>query len=73
MAQAVSRWHLTGEARDLFQVSPRDVCGGRSGKGTGFFRVLLFSSVTIIAPMLHIYLHLHVTLTKRKKGEVWKP
>jgi hypothetical protein len=32
MAQAVSRRPLTAEAR----VSPRGICGGQSGIGTGF-------------------------------------
>ena len=33
-----------------------------------FLRVLWFSSVNIIPPMLHTHLHLHAALTRRTKG-----
>jgi hypothetical protein len=36
MAQAVSRRHLTAEARARSRVSPCGICGGQSGTGTGF-------------------------------------
>jgi hypothetical protein len=36
MGQAVSRRPLTVEARVRSQVSPREICGGRSGTGIGF-------------------------------------
>jgi hypothetical protein len=37
MAQAVSRWPLTAEARVRSQVSPCGICGGQSDPGTDFF------------------------------------
>jgi hypothetical protein len=50
MDQAVSRRPLTVEAQVRVRVSPCRICGGQSGTGTGFFRVLLFCSVSIIIP-----------------------
>ena len=37
VAQAVSRRHLTAEARVRSQVSLCEICGGPSGTGKGFF------------------------------------
>jgi hypothetical protein len=42
MAQAVSRWPVTAEARVRARVNPRRICGGQSGTGQVFSRVLRF-------------------------------
>jgi hypothetical protein len=57
MAQAVSRWPLTAEARVLAWVDPCGICGGRSGTGAGFSpssSVLLCQYHSAIAPFLSI-------------------
>jgi hypothetical protein len=41
VAQAVSRWHPTAASRVRVRVAC-EVCGGQSGTGTGFLRVLRF-------------------------------
>jgi hypothetical protein len=42
MAQAVSHRSLTVEAWVRARVNPCGICGGQSGTGTGFLRVLWF-------------------------------
>jgi hypothetical protein len=53
MTQGVSRRPLTAEARVRSPVGPRGICGGQSGTGTGFSRVLRFSPVNFIPSVLH--------------------
>ena len=38
-----------------------------------FLQVLSFSLVRIIPKISYDYLHLHVILTGRQRGEAWKP
>jgi hypothetical protein len=52
MAQAVSRWPLTTEAR----VNPCGICGGQSGTGQVLSEYFGFPCKYIIPPLLHIHL-----------------
>ena len=66
-SQAVSRRHLSAEFRVRSQNSPCGICGGRSGTRPDVPPSTSVSPVSIIPPMLHIFLH-HVALTGRTKG-----
>jgi hypothetical protein len=57
MAQAVSRRPLIAEARVRFCVSPRWICGGQSGTGTGLFPSLSVSPVIIFPPWISILMY----------------
>jgi hypothetical protein len=46
---------VTTESQVRSQTSPFGICGGQIGIGTRFFRVLRFSPVTIVTPMLHTH------------------
>jgi hypothetical protein len=63
MAQAVSRRPLTAETRVRSRDNPCGIFGGRSGTGTGFPRVLRFSPVNFIPPVLE-------NKQKRKKKKI---
>jgi hypothetical protein len=50
IAQAVSRWLPTAAARVRSQVRSCGICGGQSGSGAGFLRVLQFPLPILILP-----------------------
>jgi hypothetical protein len=52
MAQAVSHRPFTAGAWVRARVNPREICGGQSGTGTVFLRVIRFSPVNIVPPLL---------------------
>jgi len=67
MIQADSRRPLTVEARVLSQVSLCEI-GDKVSLGQVFLRVLRFSPVNIISPVLHTHVHLQVVHTRRTNG-----
>jgi hypothetical protein len=50
IAQTVSRWFPTAAARVRSQVKSCGICGGQSGAGAVFLRVLLFPLPVLIPP-----------------------
>jgi hypothetical protein len=50
MPQAVSNWLPTAAARVRARVWPSRICGGQSGAGAGFLRVLRFPPPIFIPP-----------------------
>jgi hypothetical protein len=56
MAQDVSCWPLTAEARVRVRVNPCWICDGQSGIGTGFSPSSSVSPVNIIPPLLRTHL-----------------
>jgi hypothetical protein len=51
IAEAVSRWLPTAAARVQSQVWSSGICGGQSGAGAGFLRVLRFPLPIFITPI----------------------
>jgi hypothetical protein len=58
MAQAVSRRHVTVEAKVRGRVSPCGIYGGQSGTGTDFSPSSSVSPVNIIPPWLSMPIYL---------------
>jgi hypothetical protein len=52
IAQAVSRWFPTAAARIRARVWSCGICGGQSGAGAGFLRVLRFPLPIFIPPIV---------------------
>jgi hypothetical protein len=50
LAQAVSHWPLTAEARIRALLSPREICGGQVDTGTDFLQSSSVFTVNIIPP-----------------------
>jgi hypothetical protein len=50
IVQAVSRWYPTAAARVRSQVRSCGICGGQSGIGAGFLRVIRFPLPILIPP-----------------------
>ena len=67
MTQADSRRPLTAEARFLSQASPYEI-GDKVSLWQVFLRILRFSPVNIISPVLHTHLRLQVVHTRRTNG-----
>ena len=67
MAQKVSRPPLSLEARVRFQSNVKFAVH-KVAVGLVCHPVLLFSSVSVIPPMLHTDLHLYVALTRKTNG-----
>jgi hypothetical protein len=58
VTQAVSRWLPTAAARVRIRKEHVGVCGGQSGIGAGFLRVLRFPLPIIILPVSPLHNHL---------------
>jgi len=70
MAQAVSRWPLTAEARIRSQISQTKMCVDKEVLGRGFLRVFRVSPVSIITQFLPLDLHTQIALTERTDGRI---
>jgi len=70
VAQEFSRWLFTTEAWIRPQVNPCEFYCEQTCSGTGVFSHLLrFSTVTVIPPMLHTHLRLHVLFLSKKQRQ----
>jgi hypothetical protein len=67
MAHAASRRPLTAEDRVRSRVSPRGICGGKSGTGTGFSASSSVFLVNFITPVFHYTEKTDMIVELRKK------
>jgi len=67
ITQLEFHWKIRGSLCSIPGQSMSD-CGGRSGTGAVFLRILQFSTVSIIPSVLHTYLDLHSALTRTRMG-----
>jgi hypothetical protein len=58
IAQAVSSWLPTAAARVQTRIWSSGICGGQSGGGVGFLRVLRFPLSIFIPPKNNLH-HIH--------------
>jgi len=72
MTQAVNRWPLTAEAQFRSQTSSREVFVGHGGTVTSISPSTSVFPVSIIPPMIHTDLHLHVAPTRSTNGRSLK-
>ena len=71
IVQAFSRRPVITETPVQSRISPCEICGGQSGTlGRVFLRLLRSSPVSIIQPLLHTHLHLHIALTRRTNQRI---
>jgi hypothetical protein len=68
ISQAVSCRVLTADDLVLSQASVCEIWMEEVALGQGFLPVIPFSTVSIILPVLHIYVRLYVALTRRTSG-----
>lgn len=72
--QAVIRLFFTLEAGVRCQVNPCENYCVETGTGDRFIHgAIRFSTVTIIPPLLHSHLHVHVGRSRKKYGEACQP
>lgn len=69
MAKAVSRRPRATGFRVRSRAIQCGICGGQSGTATGFRpSTSVFFPVTIVEPILHTHLYLHVAVVRRTNG-----
>jgi hypothetical protein len=74
LVQAVSFWPRIGKTQVQIRASLCEVNGAQKSTETGFsLSTTGFRPVTIIPPLLHVHLRLHVALTEGQAGEAWEP